>query len=350
MEDLVKQLVQENYLDADGYYSLIKHCNDNTFDLLRTEAVKTANKYFGKGIYIRGLIEIGNYCHNDCFYCGVRHSNTNIQRYRLSINEIHDCCISGYKNGIRTFVLQSGEDYHWTDEKLCEIITTIKSSCPDAAITLSLGERTKSSYRTLFNAGATRYLLRHEAADMALYNNIHPTWMSHSNRIECIENLIEIGYQTGIGMMIGVPGQTIDSLVEDLIFIQRIKPQMIGIGPFIPHKDTPMGNNSAGDIRLSLIILSIVRLIYPNALIPATTALSTLSTDGHKQAILSGANVIMPNLSPAYVRNKYAIYDNKKAFGVEAAENLLLLQQELNSFGYHIDYSRGDYKPLINNE
>lgn len=339
-----------HHLDSNDYHTLLEHCDNDTFDLLRCEATKTAVKHFDKGIYIRGLIEIGNYCHNDCFYCGLRCSNKNIQRYRLSFDEIYDCCISGYQNGIRTFVLQSGEDNHWNDEKLCEIITTIKSSCPDVAITLSLGERTKSSYRTLFNAGATRYLLRHEAANKVLYNSIHPTWMSHSNRIECIENLIEIGYQTGIGMMIGIPGQTIDSLVDDLIFIQRIKPQMIGIGPFIPHKDTPMGNNSAGDIRLTLIMLSIIRLICPNALIPATTALSTLLTDGHKQAILSGANVIMPNLSPDYARNKYAIYDNKKAFGVEAAENLLLLQKELNSFGYHIDYSRGDYKPLIDNE
>lgn len=350
MKKLVKQLAQVHHLDSNDYHALLEHCDNDTFDLLRCEATKTAIKHFDKGIYIRGLIEIGNYCHNDCFYCGLRYSNKNIRRYRLSADEINDCCISGYKNGIRTFVLQSGEDYHWDDDRLCEIITTVKNNCPDAAITLSLGERTKSSYRTLFDAGATRYLLRHEAADKVLYNSIHPTWMSHSNRIECIENLVEIGYQTGIGMMIGVPGQTTASLVDDLIFIQRIKPQMIGIGPFIPHKDTPMGNNSAGDIRLTLIILAILRLINPNALIPATTALSTLSADGHKQAILSGANVIMPNLSPAYARNKYAIYDNKKAFGVEAAENLLLLQKELNSFGYHIDYSRGDCKPLIDNE
>ncbi len=339
-------MYQEHALDADRIYRLIVSSreDDEIFNLLRGAAVKTATEHFGNGIYVRGLIEISSYCHNDCLYCGLRCSNHNAERYRLSDAEILDCCEKGYKAGLRTFVLQGGEDCKLNDEWLVNLISLIKSRWSDAAITLSLGERPKASYQTLYEAGASRYLLRHETADCNLYSCMHPIRMSQENRISCITNLLEIGYQTGMGMMIGLPGQSVDSLVMDMMLLKRLNPQMIGIGPFIPHHQTPLANHPAGDLRLTLIMLAITRLLFPKALIPATTALSTLSPDGRKAGILSGANVVMPNLSPIGVRNKYAIYDNKLASGAEAAETIELLEQELNSIGYHIDYSRGDFK------
>jgi biotin synthase len=255
-----------------------------------------------------------------------------------------ECCEEGYNAGVRTFVMQGGEDGQLTDEWLENIITDIRHTYPDAAITLSLGERSRESYERLFAAGANRYLLRHEAADKELYNLLHPAEMSYENRITCIENLKAIGYQTGMGMMIGVKGQSIDSLVQDLQLLERLQPQMIGIGPFIPHHDTPLGENPAGDLRLTLLMLAIVRIMFPDALIPSTTALATLSAEGRKMGILSGANVIMPNLTPLSERRKYAIYENKATSGSEAVEGLQALERELSEIGYHIDYSRGDFQ------
>ena len=268
----------------------------------------------------------------------------------MSHDEIMACCEEGYRAGLRTFVLQGGEDPRLTDEWLEELVLAIRERYQDVAITLSLGERSRASYERLFEAGASRYLLRHEAADRALYELLHPTTMSHSNRIACIENLRDIGYQTGMGMMIGVKGQTTESLVEDLLLMERIQPQMIGIGPFIPHPDTPLGGEPAGDLRLTLLMLSIVRLMHPDALIPATTALATLSAEGRKLGILSGANVVMPNLTPSAFRAKYAIYKDKASFGSEAVEGLQELERELNEIGYHIDYSRGDFQKYYDNE
>ena len=266
------------------------------------------------------------------------------ERYRLSHKQIMECCEEGYNAGFRTFVMQGGEDGQLTDEWLEKIITDIRHTYPDAAITLSLGERSRESYERLFAAGANRYLLRHEAADKELYNLLHPAEMSYENRITCIENLKAIGYQTGMGMMIGVKGQSIDSLVQDLQLLERLQPQMIGIGPFIPHHDTPLGKNPAGDLRLTLLMLAIVRIMSPDALIPSTTALATLSAEGRKMGILSGANVVMPNLTPPNERRKYAIYENKASSGSEAVEGLQALERELNEIGYHIDYSRGDFQ------
>ncbi len=348
IKESVSLMCQGDTLDTDRIYRLIvSSCeDDDTFSLLRQEAVKIATKHFGKGIFVRGLIEISSYCRNDCLYCGLRCSNRDTERYRLSDDEILECCESGYKAGLRTFVLQGGEDAKLTDERLVNLVSMIHSRWSDAAITLSLGERSKASYQALYDAGASRYLLRHEAADGELYANLHPTRMSQANRINCIENLIKTGYQTGMGMMVGVPGQSVAALAEDLLLMKRYEPHMIGIGPFIPHHQTPLANHPAGDLRLTLTMLAITRLLFPNALLPATTALSTLSPDGRKAGILSGANVVMPNLSPTSVRSKYAIYDNKAASGAEAAETIGLLEQELNSFGYHIDYSRGDYKTI----
>ncbi len=346
VKEWVNRLYREHCLDAATLYRLIvSSCDDDaTFHLLRQAAIDTALHRFGTGIYVRGLIEISSYCRNDCLYCGLRLGNREAARYRLTDDEILECCDSGYKIGLRTFVLQGGEDMALTNERLVGLVSSIRSRWSDVAITLSLGERSKASYKALFQAGTSRYLLRHEAADETLYNLLHPAHMSQTHRIHCIENLIEIGYQTGMGMIVGLPQQSVDALVKDLLLMKRLHPHMIGIGPFIPHHQTPLGGHPAGDLRLTLTVLAITRLMFPDALIPSTTALSTLSPDGRRAGILSGANVVMPNLSPMAVREKYAIYDNKLASGAEAAETIALLEQELNAIGYHIDYSKGDFK------
>ena len=344
MMTLAQRLVCERTLTTEQFRALIELCDDLTLDYLRQEAVRTARGRFGLGIFVRGLIEISSFCRNNCYYCGLRRSNPSAERYRLSHKQIMECCEEGYNAGFRTFVMQGGEDGQLTDEWLENIITDIRHTYPDAAITLSLGERSRESYERLFAAGANRYLLRHEAADKELYCSLHPAEMSYENRIACIENLKSIGYQTGMGMMIGVKGQSIDSLVQDLQLLERLQPQMIGIGPYIPHHDTPLGGDPAGDLRLTLLMLAIVRIMFPDALIPSTTALATLLAEGRKMGILSGANVVMPNLTPLSERRKYAIYENKAASGSEAVEGLQALERELNEIGYHIDYSRGDFQ------
>ena len=344
MRDLVHRLVGERTLKRDEFRALIASCDSQTLEYIRKESVRTAQERFGHGIFVRGLIEISSYCRNDCAYCGLRRSNRSAERYRLNHEQIMECCKEGYDAGLRTFVLQGGEDASLTDERLEQIIHDIRHTYPDVAITLSLGERSYDSYKRLYDAGATRYLLRHEAANEELYRKLHPQTMSHANRITCIENLKEIGYQTGMGMMIGVRGQSVDDLVDDLLLMERIRPQMIGIGPFIPHRNTPLGEYPAGSVELTLLMLSIVRLMHPSALIPSTTALATLSAQGRRMGILSGANVVMPNLTPPSERKKYAIYEDKASSGSEAVEGLRALEQELNEIGYHIDYSRGDYK------
>lgn len=314
---------------------------------LRDFAVRTARERFGRSIFVRGLIEISSYCKNNCYYCGLRASNATAERYRLTDEQILECCQAGYKAGIRTFVLQGGEDNYWSDERLVPLVTAIRAEFSDAAITLSLGERSDESYRALRTAGADRYLLRHEAANRELYEAIHPAKMSYDNRIACIKSLLAAGYQTGMGMMIGVPEQSVEDIAADLELIATLRPQMVGIGPFIPHPATPFAEHPAGDIELTLNTIAIVRLLLPDALIPATTALATLSAEGHRLAIEVGANVIMPNLSPADVRGKYAIYTGKAASGTEAAENLKALEAELAKFGYTINYDKGDYNEHI---
>lgn len=344
MRELAERLRQEQTLRPEEYRTLLAECDGETFGYLRSAARETVRERFGDGIYIRGLIEIGNCCRNDCLYCGIRRSNRSAERYRLTSDEILTCCRTGYELGFRTFVLQGGEDPAWDDARLCGLVGEIHRRWPSCAITLSLGERSAASYEALFRAGATRYLLRHETADPALYATLHPAEMSHARRIACLETLRRIGYQTGTGLMVGVPGQTIGTLVEDLLLIERLRPQMIGIGPFLPHRDTPMGHAPAGSLRLTLLLLAILRLMRPAALIPATTALATLSPEGRRLGILSGANVVMPNLSPAAERAKYAIYEHKASFGCEAAEGLAELERELASIGCRIDYARGDYE------
>ena len=345
MREIVEHLVANRRLDNESLRALLTECatNANMLQLLRDCAVRTAREQFGLGIYIRGLIEVSSYCRCDCLYCGLRRSNRSAERYRLTHDEIMACCREGYKLGFRTFVLQGGEDGTHTDAWLENLVRDIRQNYPDVAITLSLGERSEESYKLLYEAGANRYLLRHEAANAELYDALHPTAKGLKNRLECLEALKRIGYQVGMGMMIGVKGQTRDDIVEDLQLIGRMQPQMVGIGPFMPHSSTPLGGEPAGDLRLTLAVVAITRLMLPSALIPSTTALATLSPTGRLEGILSGANVVMPNLSPSDIRAKYAIYENKASWGKEAAEGLAALEQELNTIGYHIDYSRGDF-------
>ena len=286
---------------------------------------------------------MASYCRCDCLYCGLRRSNRSAERYRLTKDEILACCAEGYNLGFRTFVLQGGEDGTHTDSWLVDLVSTIRNQYPDVAITLSLGERSEESYRKLYEAGANRYLLRHEAADAELYDSLHPSSRGLRHRLECVEALKRCGYQVGMGMMIGVKGQTIDHVVEDLQLVAKMDCQMVGIGPFMPHSSTPLGGEPAGDLRLTLAAVAIARLMLPSALIPSTTALATLSPRGRLEGILSGANVVMPNLSPSDIRAKYAIYENKASWGKEAAEGLQALDEELQTIGYHIDYARGDY-------
>lgn len=330
--------VPENYLKE-----LLLNRNPLLDDYIFSLARSVSKKNYKNKIYIRGLIELTGYCKNDCLYCGLRKSNKLAQRYRLIKDDILSCCSVGYDMGFRTFVLQGGEDGYFTDQVVCDIVREIKTSYPDCAVTLSLGERTYESYKALKEAGADRYLLRHETADEKHYKKLHPNNMLFKNRIECLTYLKELGFQTGCGFMVGSPYQTIDSIVKDLIFIRDFKPEMVGIGPFIPHKDTPFSSMPTGDVYLTLFLISVVRLMLPKALIPATTALGSAHPYGRELGILAGANVVMPNLSPESIRKKYSLYNNKISTGEEAAENCRLLEQKLASIGYKIDFSRGDY-------
>ncbi|MCC8111093.1 MAG: [FeFe] hydrogenase H-cluster radical SAM maturase HydE [Ruminococcus sp.] len=292
--------------------------------------------YYGTDVYIRGLIEFTNYCRNDCYYCGIRRSNGMVHRYRLTKAEILTCCKDGYALGFRTFVLQGGEDMAYTDKTLCEIVSTIREQFPNCAITLSLGERTRESYRLLYRAGANRYLLRHETADDAHYRRLHPKEMSLAHRKSCLFQLKEIGYQVGAGFLVGSPFQTAKELVSDLRFLQQLQPDMIGIGPFIPHSNTPFRDYSGGSLILTLRMLAILRLMFPYVLLPATTALGTIHPQGRELGLKVGANVVMPNLSPTGVRRKYELYDNKICTGEESAQCRSCLEQRVEAAGYHV--------------
>ncbi len=299
---------------------------------------------YGRDVYLRGLIEFTNYCKNDCLYCGIRRSNRSADRYRLTEKQILDCCQTGYQLGFRTFVLQGGEDPFYTDERLCSIVREIKKLYPDCAVTLSVGERSRESYARLREAGADRYLLRHETADAGHFAKIHPGELSLEQRIRCLRDLKELGYQVGCGFMVGSPYQTIDSIVADLEFIKEFQPHMVGIGPFIPHHSTPFAKEPAGSLELTLYLLAIVRLMLPDVLLPATTALGTIHPRGRELGLLAGANVVMPNLSPTEVRSKYLLYDNKICTGDEAAECRRCLERRVESVGYKIVVSRGDWR------
>jgi biotin synthase len=338
MRALIDKRETSQTLSRDEFKELLLCDEEYLFERARL----TVQKIYGNQIFMRGLIEFTSYCKNDCFYCGLRAGNTNAQRYRLSKEQIWECCKKGHSLGFRTFVLQGGEDPHYTDDMLVEIVSTIRAAHPDCAITLSIGERSFESYERLFKAGADRYLLRHETANEAHYGTLHPVKMSCANRKKCLYNLKKIGYQVGCGLMVGSPNQTLDHIVDDLLFIKELQPHMVGIGPYLPHSDTPFKNEKAGDLHLTLNILAILRLMRPNLLLPATTALGTIEVQGRELGILAGANVVMPNLSPVDVRKKYLLYDNKICTGDEAAECVACMGRRIQSIGYEMVVSRGD--------
>ncbi|MDO4419879.1 MAG: [FeFe] hydrogenase H-cluster radical SAM maturase HydE [Ruminococcus sp.] len=342
--ELLDKLSDTQSLTLDEYKFLVDNFSAKNADYAAKLAVEKRKEIYSNSVFIRGLIEISNICKNDCYYCGIRCSNKNADRYRLSKEEILGCCKTGYGLGFRTFVMQGGEDPYFTDEIMCGIVKSIKEKYPDCAVTLSLGERSKESYQKLFDAGADRYLLRHETADSCHYAKLHPENLTLENRMDCLKNLREIGFQVGCGFMVGSPYQTTEHLAKDLKFIEEFKPDMCGIGPFIPHKDTPFKDFSAGSASLTCYLLSIVRLINPSVLLPATTALGTLSDNGREKGILSGANVVMPNLSPEITRAKYELYNNKLSTGAESANGLETLRRNLSAIGYEIVESRGDVK------
>lgn len=342
MNEWIQKLKETHNLSRAEWISLITNRSDVLADELFAEAREVRQQYYGNTIYIRGLIEFTNHCKNDCFYCGIRKSNGNAERYRLSKEEILSCCKTGYALGFRTFVLQGGEDGYFTDKRLCDIVSSIKGLYPDCAVTLSVGEKSRESYQSLFDAGADRYLLRHETFDFTHYSKLHPASLSAKHRQQCLWNLKEIGYQVGTGFMVGSPYQTAENLADDMLFIKQLNPQMIGIGPFIPHHDTPFGYRAAGSLELTLFMLGLLRLMLPKVLLPATTALGTISPNGRELGISAGANVIMPNLSPVDVRQNYLLYDNKLCTGNEAAESLETLKKTMENIGYRIVVSRGD--------
>ncbi len=344
MSNLTDKLIKEHALDVSGYETLINERTSETTEILKNEAVSIRRSIYGNDVYVRGLIEISNICRNDCLYCGIRRSNKNVRRYRLTREQILACAEEGWRLGFRTFVLQGGEDAFFTDSFLTELIREMKVRWPECAVTLSLGERSPESYRILREAGADRYLLRHETADREHYGKLHPPEMSFENRMNCLSELRSAGYQVGCGMMVGSPFQTTEHLAKDLKFIETFKPDMCGIGPFIPHHDTPFAQYPAGTLELTCFLLSVIRIIHPQVLLPATTALGTIHPSGREMGILSGANVVMPNLSPPSVRKQYELYDNKICTGEESAGCRSCLEKRIESIGYRIVSSRGDIK------
>lgn len=342
-KEIIDRLQKKEDIDLASLKILLAMTDEESISYLGQKARETAQSIYGNQVYIRGLIEFTNYCKNDCYYCGIRRSNGKAERYRLTGEQILSCCENGYGLGFRTFVLQGGEDGYFTDEKICGLVSDIKSRYPDCAVTLSIGERSKKSYQAYFDAGADRYLLRHETADEAHYRKLHPPELTLSNRKRCLHDLKEIGFQTGCGFMVGSPYQTIETIYEDLMFIKELRPEMVGIGPFIPQKDTSFGEKTAGTLDMTLRLLSIIRLLHKGVLLPATTALGTIHPKGRERGILAGANVVMPNLSPVSVREKYKLYDNKICTGDEAAECRYCMEKRMESIGYRVAVARGDY-------
>lgn len=339
---LIDKLYRTHHLDKQEYVALIENGASRS-DYLFSLSDKVRREYYGDSVFLRGLIEFSSYCKNDCYYCGIRCSNKKAERYRLDKQQILECCDTGYELGFRTFVLQSGEDPFYTDDMICDIVSSIKKSYPDCAVTLSIGEKNEESYRRYYESGADRYLLRHETADYAHYSKLHPDCLSAENRQNCLRTLKKIGFQTGAGFMVGSPYQTAENLADDMLFLEELKPEMVGIGPFIPHHATPFADMPQGTVELTLFMLGLVRLALPDVLLPATTALGTIHPQGRELALKAGANVVMPNLSPVGVRKKYLLYDNKICTGDESAQCRMCLQKRVESAGYRIVESRGDH-------
>lgn len=341
--NIIKKLIENHELTKEEYIKLLGMVdNPAVVEALKEEAVRLKKEHYGNKVFTRGLIEFTNYCKNGCYYCGINRENREAKRYRLSREEILSCCENGYELGFRTFVLQGGEDPYFTDDRMIELIREIKEKYPDCALTLSIGEKSYESYRAFKEAGADRYLLRHETASEELYRRLHPEEMKLSIRKECLYQLRELGYQVGAGFMVGSPGQTVEHLAEDLLFLKELKPQMVGIGPFIPHHDTRFAGEKAGSVEMTLFLLSIIRILLPKVLLPATTALGTLDPRGREKGLCAGANVVMPNLSPVKNRKLYDLYDNKICTGEEAAECRGCLSRRVESVGYQLVCERGD--------
>ncbi len=350
---ITDKLIKTGSLNRDEIISLLENRTPEIRRTLAEKASAVAKEIYGNKVFVRGLIEFTNYCKNDCYYCGIRCGNKNADRYRLTEEEIVECASSGYDLGFRTIVLQGGEDPYYKDDLIVNIIKAIKKDHPDVAVTLSIGEKSYESYKAFFDAGADRYLLRHETADFDHYAKLHPANLSAENRQQCLFNLKTIGFQTGAGFMVGSPYQTYKNIADDLLFLKKLDPEMIGIGPFIPHKDTVFADEKAGDLELTLLLLSMIRLMLPTVLLPATTALGTIDPGGREMGILAGANVVMPNLSPVGVRKKYSLYDNKICTGEEAAECMNCLKNRIERIGYEIVTDRGDnirFKMAYKNE
>jgi biotin synthase len=344
MKNLIDKLAQKHILSKEEFELLIQSRNKETEEYLFRKARETAILHYGKDIYIRGIIEFTNYCKNDCHYCGIRKSNVNAHRYRLTKEQILQCCDAAYILGLRTFVLQGGEDIYFTDERMIDIIKDIRKKYSDCAITLSIGEKSYASYKAYFDAGANRYLLRHETANESLYAKLHPANQLLSIRKQCLCDLKEIGYQVGAGFMVGAPFQTVENIAQDLLFLHDLQPEMVGIGPFIPQHDTSFADEKPGTVELTVFLLGIIRLMLPSVLLPATTALGTIHPRGRELGILAGANVIMPNISPQNVRKDYMLYDNKIGTKDDAEESLQVLKAQVKNIGYRIVEARGDYK------
>ena len=347
MNEKIKKTIDEiksgKFTKVQDWKALFLYSGPEENRYLTEQAVAVRKEYFGNKVFLRGLIEFTNYCKNNCYYCGIRRDHKEIQRYRLTPDQILQCCEKGYELGLRTFVLQGGEDPYWNDDRLVPVVASIHEKFPDCAITLSVGERSRESYQNLFDAGADRYLLRHEAADLDLYENLHPEEMTLSDRTDCLFDLKSIGFQTGCGFMVGAPGQTIPHIVEDLKFIGQFCPHMVGIGPFLPSSGTPFEDQPGGSPKLTLKLLSVSRLLRPDILLPATTALSSATEDGRLLGIKAGANVIMPNITPASVRSLYCLYDRKPSSGIECAEGIEELKEQLAGIGYEAVAERGDH-------
>ena len=342
--DILSKIEQEQMISREELEELLTTTDQELIEELYRRARATAGKYYGKEIYLRGLIEFTNYCKNNCYYCGIRCGNEKAQRYRLTMDQILSCCESGWELGFRTFVLQGGEDPYYTDERICTITKEIKKRYPDCAVTLSIGEKERASYQAYFDAGADRYLLRHETADEVHYQKLHPSQMSLAHRKECLRELKEIGYQVGAGFMVDSPFQTTENLVADLRFLQELQPDMIGIGPYITHGETPFAQYPSGSLEKTLRMVSILRLLFPYALIPSTTALGTIHPEGRELGLKAGGNVVMPNLSPVSVRKKYDLYEDKICTGEEAAQCRGCLEQRVARAGYRIVTDRGDVR------